>query len=1050
MPIIPIPFLKGIHEEADPKLLPQGLFTAATNVRFQKDGRVGVRNGFRHDAANTVFSEANVLAVGKFDQQHALILQKRLGDDIPPAWARHLGSTYSAGYPASLSIGSPIANQQSGSVGVPEILQTFAGSQASLVDAICSSDCVVIGGFIFVVVSAYSAGTTKVPVVQANWFNAYMYLYKIDPSTGAILASRQLTIEQASNVKVVDINGNVGVFWADGANHVRFAASNPALSSTIVAPVTVVTTVAGLAPHFDVCQGATSTITWLVFNSAANTLSFGDVSTVGVYTVKNTIATTNIGRPSIGRSGLNPTDDVVIIWNDGATFITGSTKYTVYRRSTNTFITATTTLSTGGLTTAALGYPVVAESSLDDWTGAWCVTETAGSTPVPVDLMFQTTSGQTPKQISGMYPVSKPFTFGSSTFIGILATDRNTIAVFPGVTVPGAYFLIDNDTPSASTTPSCEAVLAIDAAVPLENTSIYPDPRRKIQPIAAIGVEPVLGGAVVVALPLFTGERGGWGLVRTEYGRYEEMFQTATLNGQLFVSGARVLQYDGVSLVESGLSTPRIVSATPGAIGGTIANGTYLLSAVYEWFDALGNRHLSPPSNPVSVTMAGANNGITVIVSPLLASTRNTIDNFTTVTVRVYRTLAGSSIFQESAGVISIPTSQANTGFTVVLTAPDATVAQLEIIYTQGARGGLSGILQNDRPPPARYIWAGSDRLIIGHTDNPTQYQLSKLRFGGEPINWSNTPAFIGNVDKPITGVAEMDGTFFIGTRDAIWTVGGPGPDDNGSGGTFDTPLRLPSDTGFYSAGSIVLTGKGLMFQGTPDRLYQIPRGGGTPEWIGQPIRDTLLAFPWITSSAFDQDSNLVYFACVNAAGTLGRLLVYDTRINEWSVDNVQTRAIRSLSIFNGLLVIDGSIVETPGNFQDFDGSTSATVLPTLTTGDIRPFGQTGWGQMIKTQMLAEARDVTVAWSATMDVSYDSGKTFGETATWTRANIATAIGDAIDAAEHYFVTQRCDSVRLRFSWTTPSATEGIVWNGLQFEVIPFEGSKRGPPNMRAA
>src|SRR5262252_8373966 len=364
---IHIPFVKGQHEETDAKLLPNGMFSSLTNVRYRKDARLAVRNAFRHDTANAAFSEANVLGVGKFDQQHHLILQKRIGDDAPPVWARHVGSSYSTAF--SVAAGSQ-GNQQAGSVGVPMILPVAGGTTASLVDAICSTDCLAIGSFIYVVVSAYTAGTTKLPVRQIPWFNGYSMIYQLDPASGAVINSSSFTSDVSSNYKLVNLNGDIGVFWADNADHVRFARIRASDLITLVSSTTVVTTVAGIAPYFDICTGASATVAWLIYNSAANTLSFGDVSTAGVFTVKNTITTTNTGRPSIARRGLNPTDDCVIVWNDGATFATGSTKYTIYRRSTNTFTTGTTTMAIN-YTANAVGYPVVGESTLDDWLAAW-------------------------------------------------------------------------------------------------------------------------------------------------------------------------------------------------------------------------------------------------------------------------------------------------------------------------------------------------------------------------------------------------------------------------------------------------------------------------------------------------------------------------------------------------------------------------------------------------------------------------------------------------------------------------------------------------------
>lgn len=210
MTTIDIPFTKGLHEEVDPKLLPQGLFTVAQNVRYQKDGRAGVRNGFRHDAANTTFSEADVLSVGKLDQRHHLILQKRLGDDTPPAWARHIGT----GYPAVATPSTgPNNRQQSGSIGVPTVYPVFAGTAFTETIDVSAIDCVSVGGNLFVAACCYD-NVTKAATKNTSWTNAYGVVWKLDAFSGAVVASvRAIDVSNpATNIKLVVMNGNIGIF----------------------------------------------------------------------------------------------------------------------------------------------------------------------------------------------------------------------------------------------------------------------------------------------------------------------------------------------------------------------------------------------------------------------------------------------------------------------------------------------------------------------------------------------------------------------------------------------------------------------------------------------------------------------------------------------------------------------------------------------------------------------------------------------------------------------------------------------------------------------
>ncbi len=316
-------------------------------------------------------------------------------------------------------------------------------------------------------------------------------------------------------------------------------------------------------------------------------------------------------------------------------------------------------------------------------------------------------------------------------------------------------------------------------------------------------------------------------------------------------------------------------------------------------------------------------------------------------------------------------------------------------------------------------------------------------------MQWTDFAAYKANVDGAVTAVAEMDGTWFAFTYNAIWSISGPGPNDNGADGSFNAPQRLPSNIGCISHKSLVLTGDGLIFQGAADRLFILPRGSSAPAPIGWPVRDTLSAYPFISAAAFDQTSNVAYWACVATDGLSGRLLVFDTRLQQWYVDNpCNGRAIKALSIYDGRLVIDGSIMETAGTFADNDGSVSTTVVPSVATGDLRPFGLTGSGRCRKVQILGEARDVTTAFTPTLEVSYDSGKTWPESVSWPISSLASAVGDAIDGAEHLIKYPRGDTFRLRFSWSTPTPTEGVVWHGVSLEAYPERGLKRLPNSRR--
>lgn len=1026
-----IPFNHGQHEEADPKFLPNGLFTVAQNVRFQKDARVRIRNGFVKDATGNAPSlTPNVIASYPFRDRHIVHIVPRQNSVLPPNFVRYAFGAYDSPNTFAAPPGFEIARltrqrtetNARNSTNSADVTLTrgisMASSDLDIRTNTLSVPELTVAGRAYVAGSATQIGGATVWVVPAS------------TCAGAQTAPGTFDAD-ACNFKVITISGVACVFWAHpAANTVRM------MRMDTQAIATVVTSSAGRSQYFDVSAGGASTEAYLVHQNGAATLQFGTVSVAGAFVALNTIAVANEARPSITPTFNAPTDDIAIVWNEGATFTTGNCRFAVYRRSTTSFTTAATTMDTSGLCS---GYPVAGQHVGQNWCGLTYRADPGapgGSSDFAVFFTASTTPGS-PLTMPGMAPASKPWIMGLATYA--VCVNRNSAS--DSSTATYAVMMVPQNFAEQFGRPV--AFFAQDIARAADMGALHADPRRKVVAAPALGAD--LGSTAAVGVfPLARLNDGAYAWYRFEISD-RPTFQGALINGVTAIAAGRLCEYDGLFLTPNSFPlAPKIVRVVQTAGLGSIAVGTYQYVAVMEMVDVFGRRRQSAPSLPFSVTVAGANSLVQVY-----AQVETGWAGFITDSLRFYRTQAGATVFQECANNTALTlgynpqAAAASIGLVEYddITA-DAGIAANPVLYTQGERGGLSGLLPSDGPPFCTMIWAGSDRAIIAGLEDPARYQLSKLLFQGEGLQWSNEPQFGGTVGTDITAVAEMDGTWFLFTRENVWTVTGQGPDDNGAGGTFDSPRRLPSDIGCISAKSLVLTGQGLFFQGATDRLYLLPRGGGAPQWVGQPIRDTLLAFPYISASAFDEDSGLVYWAVCDTAAAFGRLLVFDTRISEWSVDNVQNRAIKTLAVYNGLLVIDGSILESTTSWQDSNGSSTANVIPTLTTGDIRAFGPNGWGRYKKVQIEGEARDVLVAWSLTLDVSYDSGKTFGETATWTRANLAAAFGDAIDGAEHRFITQKTDSIRLRLSMTTPSPTEGLVFNGLSLSIDGAPGLKR--------
>jgi hypothetical protein len=74
--------------------------------------------------------------------------------------------------------------------------------------------------------------------------------------------------------------------------------------------------------------------------------------------------------------------------------------------------------------------------------------------------------------------------------------------------------------------------------------------------------------------------------------------------------------------------------------------------------------------------------------------------------------------------------------------------------------------------------------------------------------------------------------------------------------------------------------------------MYQAGNGlmlmdrSGNQQFIGRPVQSTLESYPTVTSAVVHPTENVVLFSCIS--GSNGVRLVYDYRLNRWSVDRVQ------------------------------------------------------------------------------------------------------------------------------------------------------------------
>lgn len=399
-----------------------------------------------------------------------------------------------------------------------------------------------------------------------------------------------------------------------------------------------------------------------------------------------------------------------------------------------------------------------------------------------------------------------------------------------------------------------------------------------------------------------------------------ERRQTAQLSDVLYISGAIPQAYDGRHAQEAGgfLTRPFIASIAGNPSGSLDDPGLYYVICLAEYRDAKNRRIQSAPSglgtydNSTGADGPGIGVGVQM---PLTMRTGGSVDVITPAqfqpfpTFSFYRTLnalEGNGTFHldESLPVIS---PAFRTPFVQFLTNSDVAISSEEILYTQGARGALSGPLEFVAPLGCVTMAASADRILTGNLPEESRFQESRPLFPGEQVQWNDTLGFFRDVRARSIGVARLDERRILFTSQEIFESDGPGLDDNGLG-DIGAPRRLPSDVGLYGGvegwRSIVEISAGILFQGLANQIYLLPRGGVTPVPIGFAVEDTLARYPEISAAVYLNDDQTVRFCCNNVGGTESIILLFNVRFTEWFIEGPYAFTIRSAAKLRGQFVM--------------------------------------------------------------------------------------------------------------------------------------------------
>lgn len=1018
--VIQFPFAAGLEEGADPKALPPGTLLVAENCRSDKEGRIAKRYGTRGLAKTLVGGGS--LAAGK-----RLVSR---GNDIAVVDGTNLYT-----YADALSSWQQIQR--------PAPLKV---TSRTLVDTTKSANTADIAMYGNLLATVYVAGT--------GGSGGPIYLQVEDVTTRAkvLIPTRIDTVGmfprlQLRGSTLVIIYLSVNTIFAREFNMATLAFVGGAHSLTVTAA-------AGTPIDAKITSNGTL---WLAYQTTAPTVlvvSF-DASYTGLNSSPSQDAGVNLRAISIDV-GLG--EQVWLAWS-----------------ITNTVTTKISTLSTVNL--AQIVAPVQQFANSSDYVFIARVS--------PTQALFgccPTSSGTTSEYLK-TYPVASNTCAQTGG-----TTDRETY----GLTAPSRPWLVNGrwfclatvlqHTYTVGATDAIASASCVVVEILTTNTSFQP--HRHVATLqnltgwyggVVVGHTPqaaIAADGVTVYIPAPYRDREptvyenvpvGFSLFKVEM-NVPDTHRPSILGPNVILASAAPSYYTGANVWPAGFAhAPTIVSLSAGGGGsGSMATGTYVYSAVYEWRDENGIRHRSAPAIPKTITGVAASGSVSVKVS--CASLSGKQDYETTglgtntanpVMIRLYRSLVGgtgalySLTHEPQANVLLNDPTAPDATFvdtradeSITGGAPAIPLSTQQQLYTSG------GELEDHAPPAFMTSIVHRNRIFGIGPDLRTVHASKDFS-----VDTTTAPGFhvdltLGfDTDKTALGI--LDGRLVVMGPDTIHIVDGDGPGPDGTQNTWST-FRVQTDRGCLEPRSVVTTPDGIMFLSAKG-LVLLDRGLNV-SWVGRAVQDELASYPTITSAVLVGDQHEVRFTCVNAANTAGIVIVYDYARNAWftrKYTDTSDTAAASVAFADALLSNNVyTVVTNGGQVYQEDQTTFLDAGTTWVTRDVQsawisPGGKLAWHRISAIQILGtnvSNHDLE------MSVAHDYASSWDDVRPFAAGTEATTIGP-IQKAQVIPKVQKVQATRLRLRDLTPTGQAvgtgaGPIWEGFALKMRVKPGLPR--------
>lgn len=371
------------------------------------------------------------------------------------------------------------------------------------------------------------------------------------------------------------------------------------------------------------------------------------------------------------------------------------------------------------------------------------------------------------------------------------------------------------------------------------------------------------------------------GLSRLRISFSETLGQGVQFADCLYIPSAAPLLFDGAVLTEWGFHhyPDGLTPALGGA--GSVANGTYSYTALYEWVDAAGRVHRSPAAIPVQITVTGGPRAVDVAIQNLRLTRKANVQ------VVLYRTLSNGTTYYR---VASTPNNTGVYSVTITDTYADATIQSNAMIPFAG------GVLESDAPRACRVMCTHQNRLFCAGGEDPySVFYTQELSTSGQLSLGAEASEYLKLTVSPtlgaVTGLASQNDKLAVVCERGIWMFTGSGPDALGGNNGYSAPIRVVSDFGMAQSNcrSVCVTDAGMFFlsaQGPRllDGNLNVARGRS-----GLPVGSELdyqfaTASPALCVGAVHYPTkNQTRFYMNTGDGFGSRALVFDHTFGQWS-----------------------------------------------------------------------------------------------------------------------------------------------------------------------